>query len=118
MKSCKEFSIIAPLGLPFIFCRNRVSFLVLRHEAYLAALAKRIVKVARDCDADLIHAHSPALNGLAARRAARYLKKPWIYELRYYEQDAAVDSGQTNPYSACVTNSRDGWKNAPSKKRI
>ena len=72
---------------------------LLRHEAYLAALAKRIVQVARDCDADLIHAHSPALNGLAARRAARYLKKPWIYELRYYEQDAAVDSGQANPYS-------------------
>jgi glycogen(starch) synthase len=71
----------------------------LRHEAYIAALAKRIVQVARGCEADLIHAHSPALNGLAARRAAKQLKKPWIYELRYYEQDAAVDSGQTSYYS-------------------
>lgn len=71
----------------------------LRHEAYIAALAKRIVQVARDAEVDLIHAHSPALNGLAARRAAKQLKKPWIYELRYYEQDAAVDSGQTSYYS-------------------
>lgn len=71
----------------------------LRHEAYIAALTKRTIQVARECEADLIHAHSPAFNGLAARRAAKHLKKPWIYELRYYEQDAAVDSGQTNYYS-------------------
>jgi PEP-CTERM/exosortase A-associated glycosyltransferase len=71
----------------------------LRHEAYIATLAKRIVQVAREGEVDLLHAHSPALNGLAARRAARQLKKPWIYELRYYEQDAAVDSGQTSYYS-------------------
>jgi PEP-CTERM/exosortase A-associated glycosyltransferase len=71
----------------------------LQHQAYLAALAKRIVQVARDAEVDLLHAHSPALNGLATRRAAKQLKKPWIYELRYYEQDAAVDSGQTNYYS-------------------
>ena len=71
----------------------------LRHEAYIAALTKRTIQVARECEADLIHAHSPAFNGLAARRAAKHLKKPWIYELRYYEQDAAVDSGQTSYYS-------------------
>lgn len=71
----------------------------LRHEAYIAALTKRIIRVARECEADLLHAHSPALNGLATRRASKRLKKPWIYELRYYEQDAAVDSGQTSYYS-------------------
>lgn len=71
----------------------------LRHEAYIAALAKRIIQVVRDAEVDLIHAHSPALNGLATHRAARYLKKNWIYELRYYEQDAAVDSGETSYYS-------------------
>jgi glycogen synthase len=71
----------------------------LRHESYIAALTKRIVQVAQACEADLLHAHSPALNGLATRRAAKRLKKPWIYELRYYEQDAAVDSGQTSYYS-------------------
>ncbi|MFN7928764.1 MAG: glycosyltransferase [Blastocatellia bacterium] len=71
----------------------------LRHEAYIAALTKRIIHVAQECEADLIHAHSPAVNGLAARRAAKKLRKPWLYELRYYEQDAAVDSGQTTYYS-------------------
>jgi PEP-CTERM/exosortase A-associated glycosyltransferase len=78
----------------------------LQNQAYLAALAKRIVQVARDAEVDLIHAHSPALNGLAARRAARQLKKPWIYELRYYEQDAAVDSGQTSYYSLRYNHAR------------
>lgn len=72
---------------------------VLRHEAYVAALSKRIVILAREGEVDLIHAHSPALNGLAVRRAAKQLKKPWIYELRYYEQDAAVDSGHTTYHS-------------------
>lgn len=71
----------------------------LRHEAYLSALTRQIIKVAHQCEADLLHAHSPALNGLATRRAARKLKKPWIYELRYYEQDAAVDSGQVSYHS-------------------
>ncbi len=71
----------------------------LRHEAYIASMARKILQVARDCEVDLLHAHSPAFNGLAAKRAARKLGIPWIYELRYYEQDAAVDSGQTTPYS-------------------
>jgi len=43
---------------------------------------------------DLLHAHSPSLNGLAASRAARQLGLPCVYEVRYYEEDAAVERGK------------------------
>lgn len=68
---------------------------ILRHKAYISALRNRIIEVARDCNAELIHAHSPAGNGIAAALAAKTLRLPWVYELRYYEQDAAVDSGRS-----------------------
>ena len=68
---------------------------LLKQAACVAALAKKIRRLAGDLKPDVIHAHSPSLNGLAAWRAARALGLPWIYELRYYEEDAAVDRGKT-----------------------
>jgi len=44
---------------------------------------------------DLVHAHSPALNGLAARWACRQRKIPLVYECRAFWEDAAVDNGST-----------------------
>lgn len=67
---------------------------LVRDVAFVAALAARIVEISRHKPVDLIHAHSPALIGLAARRAARKLGIPWLYELHYYEHDAAVESGR------------------------
>ncbi len=68
---------------------------LLKQAACLAALTKQVTRLARELKVDLIHAHSPSLNGLAASRAAQRLGLPWIYELRYYEEDAAVDRGKT-----------------------
>lgn len=68
---------------------------LLKQAACVAALTKKIGRLAADFRPDVIHAHSPALNALAASRAARALGLPWIYELRYYEEDAAVDRGKT-----------------------
>ncbi len=76
---------------------NSVPFL--KQAACISALAKRIEKVAAEQRIDLIHAHSPSLDGLAAGRAAKRLGIPWIYELRYYEEDAAVDRGKTTSTS-------------------
>lgn len=42
---------------------------------------------------DLLHAHSPALNGVAASWAARRFKLPLVYEVRAFWEDAAVDQG-------------------------
>lgn len=42
---------------------------------------------------DIIHAHSPALNGLAAVRVGRKHNIPVVYEIRAFWEDAAVDHG-------------------------
>ncbi|MFN0123380.1 MAG: TIGR04063 family PEP-CTERM/XrtA system glycosyltransferase [Blastocatellia bacterium] len=70
-------------------------FPLLRHGACVAGLAREVTRIARQVKPDVIHAHSPSLDGLAAGRAARRLGIPWIYELRYYEEDTAVDRGKT-----------------------
>ena len=56
----------------------------------VSALTKSIAEVAQDWRPDIIHAHSPALNGLAALRAARQLGVPMVYEIRAFWEDAAV----------------------------
>jgi PEP-CTERM/exosortase A-associated glycosyltransferase len=56
-------------------------------------LARRIIRVARTEGADLIHAHSPSLNGLPALWAGRRLGLPVIYEVRTLWEDAAVNNG-------------------------
>ena len=43
---------------------------------------------------DIIHAHSPSLCGLAASLVAKKLKKPFVYEIRAFWEDAAVDQGK------------------------
>ena len=42
---------------------------------------------------DLIHVHSPCLNGIAALPIARRFGLPLVYEMRSLWEDAAVDSG-------------------------
>ena len=68
---------------------------MVRQMASVAALTQQIKRLAAELRIDLIHAHSPSLNGLAAAQAAKALGLPWVYELRYYEEDAAVDRGKT-----------------------
>jgi glycosyltransferase involved in cell wall biosynthesis len=53
------------------------------------ALASRIEAVARAWRPDVLHAHSPALCGLAAVRAGRRLGIPVVYEIRAFWEDAA-----------------------------
>lgn len=59
----------------------------------VASLAARIAEVARTWRADVLHAHSPALCGMAALRAARRLNLPLVYEIRAFWEDAAVGNG-------------------------
>lgn len=56
-------------------------------------LARRIEAVAGIERPDLLHAHSPALNGMAALIAGRRLGLPVVYECRAFWEDAAVDHG-------------------------
>jgi PEP-CTERM/exosortase A-associated glycosyltransferase len=57
------------------------------------ALADRIEQVAAIWRPDVLHAHSPALCGMAALRAARRLGLPLVYEIRAFWEDAAVGNG-------------------------
>ncbi len=56
----------------------------------MAALSASIQKLAEDWRPDIIHAHSPALNGGGAWRAAQVLGVPFVYEIRAFWEDAAV----------------------------
>ncbi|KFG89295.1 Glycosyl transferase group 1 [Sphingobium herbicidovorans NBRC 16415] len=42
---------------------------------------------------DIIHAHSPVLNAMAAQRAAKRHDIPLVYEIRAFWEDAAVGNG-------------------------
>jgi glycogen(starch) synthase len=65
----------------------------LREWREIAALAKSIDALVRDWRPDVIHAHSPALSGMAALRAARRHGLPLVYEIRAFWEDAAVGNG-------------------------
>lgn len=58
-------------------------------------LAARIAELGRELQPDLIHAHSPVLNAIAALQAGRRLGIPVVYEIRAFWEDAAVDHGTT-----------------------
>lgn len=61
--------------------------------AIVSSLARRVREVIELTKPDVVHAHSPAINGAAALRAARDLDVPVVYEIRAFWEDAAVDHG-------------------------
>ena len=64
-----------------------------REVALMARMAARIAAVARAEQAQVLHAHSPVLNGLPALWVGRRLGLPVVYEVRAFWEDAAVDHG-------------------------
>jgi PEP-CTERM/exosortase A-associated glycosyltransferase len=56
---------------------------------------RRLSGLIRDHRPDLLHAHSPCLNGIAAIQAGRHFRIPVVYEMRASWEDAAVDHGTT-----------------------
>ena len=57
------------------------------------ALADAIGALVEEWRPHVLHAHSPALCGLAALRAARRHDLPLVYEIRAFWEDAAVGNG-------------------------
>jgi PEP-CTERM/exosortase A-associated glycosyltransferase len=72
---------------------------VLNQVAGVRKLAQRIREVIALEEPDIVHAHSPALNGLAALNATRAAGCPLVYEIRAFWEDAAVDHGTTQENS-------------------
>lgn len=73
---------------------------LVREWGEVSALADRIVAVAAQWRPDVLHAHSPALCGLAALKAGRRLGIPVVYEIRAFWEDAAVGNGTGRQGSA------------------
>ena len=68
--------------------------------AEIAAFARRIGEVSDAFRPDVIHAHSPVLDALAALWAARRRGLPLLYEIRAFWEDAAVGNGTGTQGSA------------------
>jgi len=66
--------------------------------AVIAALGRRLDQVIEELRPDLLHAHSPALDGIAALRAGRRHRLPVVYECRAFWEDAAVDHGTSREW--------------------
>ncbi len=65
----------------------------------IKTLRKRLDEIVKFDKPDIIHAHSPSLNGLAAYRIAKKYDIPIVYECRAFWEDAAVDHGTTKAWS-------------------
>ena len=72
----------------------------LREWREVGVLSDAILALHQTWPFDLLHAHSPALNGLAAARAAQKLGIPLVYEIRAFWEDAAVGNGTGSEGSA------------------
>lgn len=59
----------------------------------IGALARRVEALAQTWKPDVLHAHSPVLDGLAALRVGKQLGIPVIYEIRAFWEDASVGNG-------------------------
>lgn len=71
---------------------------VLNQLSVINSLSTRLLAVAKDVKPDVIHAHSPALNAIAALRVGRALGIPVVYEIRAFWEDAAVDHGTSKEW--------------------
>lgn len=60
---------------------------------------------------DVLHAHSPVLNGIPALLAGRRHRVPVVYEVRAFWEDAAVDHGTTHQGSLRyrITRAMETW---------
>jgi PEP-CTERM/exosortase A-associated glycosyltransferase len=66
---------------------------MLRELGEISAFAGRIDDVAEAFRPDILHAHSPVLDALAALRVAKRRRLPLLYEIRAFWEDAAVGNG-------------------------
>lgn len=65
----------------------------IREKRLINVLEARIEEAIKAEKPDIIHAHSPSLNGMPALRAGRKYGIPVVYEIRAFWEDAAVDHG-------------------------
>jgi PEP-CTERM/exosortase A-associated glycosyltransferase len=69
---------------------------VLNQVNVIDGLAKRLAEIIPQIKPDVLHAHSPSLNAIAALRAGKRFGIPVVYEVRAFWEDAAVDHGTSS----------------------
>ncbi len=69
----------------------------------IRATAKRLDQVIAETKPDIVHAHSPVLNALAALTAAKKAGLPVVYEIRAFWEDAAAAHGSCREGDARYT---------------
>jgi PEP-CTERM/exosortase A-associated glycosyltransferase len=72
---------------------------LLREYEVVRVLRNRILEIVSQQPISVVYAHSPALCGLAALQAARKKGLPFVYEIRAFWEDAAVDQNRTRTTS-------------------
>ena len=72
---------------------------LIREVQEMRATERKLQELIAQYQPDILHSHSPVLNGIPALRAARRAKLPLIYEVRAFWEDAAVDLGRTRANS-------------------
>ena len=72
----------------------RIGWKVIEEKILIKYFMKRIIEVAKQENAILIHAHTPYRVGLPALRAARKLGLPFVYEMRGMWEETAVANGR------------------------
>lgn len=73
---------------------------LLNQWAVVGATERRLATLIPRIRPDILHAHSPALNGEAAWRAARRFGLPLVYEVRAFWEDAAANHGTNREWGA------------------
>ncbi len=71
---------------------------VLNQFGVVTSLAGRLDQIIVREQPDILHAHSPSLNGLAALKAGKKHHIPVVYECRAFWEDAAVDHGTSREW--------------------
>jgi PEP-CTERM/exosortase A-associated glycosyltransferase len=84
-------------GLHFYRTPRSAGFLsklpVLNQKEVIDGLTRRLAEIIPQIKPDVLHAHSPSLNAVAALRAGKQFGIPVVYEVRAFWEDAAVDHG-------------------------
>ncbi|MEN9560446.1 MAG: hypothetical protein RLZZ502_1657 [Pseudomonadota bacterium] len=83
-------------GYGFHRTPSKLSKLPVLHElSLMQATEQALYQLAKEEKPDILHAHSPLLNGRPMIAVGKALKIPTVYEIRGFWEDAAVDHGTT-----------------------
>jgi PEP-CTERM/exosortase A-associated glycosyltransferase len=71
---------------------------LLKQKKVIDGLTQRLEQIIPLIRPDVLHAHSPCLNAIAALRAGKKFGIPVVYEVRAFWEDAAVDHGTSSEF--------------------